>query len=117
MSEVRKFDTGATRDTDQGKLDFEGFLSPLAIERFAQYMHKHRIQSDGTLRDSDNWAKGIPLTAYMKSLWRHFFDLWKLHRGLKAEASLEDTLCAVMFNVQGYLHETLKAKAPERNDL
>jgi len=78
---IRRFDTGATRDTDEGKLDFEGFLSPLVLERYAQYMNKHRKQSDGKLRDSDNWQKGIPLKAYIKSLWRHFFDLWKIHRG------------------------------------
>lgn len=72
-NKIRTFDTGATRDTDEGKLDFEGFLSPLALERFAEYMNKHRQQSDGSLRDSDNWQKGIPVKQYMKSMWRHFF--------------------------------------------
>jgi len=33
----RTFDTGATRDTSQDKLDFEGFLSPLVIKRFGEY--------------------------------------------------------------------------------
>jgi hypothetical protein len=110
MPKVRVFETGATRDTDQGKLDYEGFLSPLVIERFAQYMHKHRIQSDGSLRDSDNWTKGIPKSAYMKSLWRHFMDVWKLHRGYKVDVDLDEALCAMLFNVQGYLYEYLKAK-------
>ena len=54
---IRKFETGATRDTDEGKLDFEGFFSPIVMERFAEYMNKHRRQSDGQLRDSDNWQK------------------------------------------------------------
>lgn len=106
---MRQFDTGATRDTDQGKLDFEAFLSPLVLEAFGRYMHQHRIQPDGSLRDGDNWQKGIPLTAYMKSLWRHFFDLWKLHRKLPCSASVEEAACAALFNVMGYLHETLKA--------
>lgn len=110
LGNIRKFDTGATRDADSDKLDFEGFLSPLALERFAQYMHKHRRQSDGNLRDSDNWQKGIPLNAYMKSNWRHFFDLWKLHRGYPTVSDLEETLCAILFNTQGYLHEILKIK-------
>ncbi|GAA5075600.1 hypothetical protein [Lysobacter panacisoli] len=111
-AQVRTFDSGATRNLDAGKLDFEGFLSPLVLERYAQYMHKHREQADGTLRDSDNWQKGIPLPVYMKSGWRHFFDWWKEHRGLDTEAGIEDTLCALLFNISGYLHEYLKAQAP-----
>lgn len=107
---VREFDTGATRDSDDGKLDFEGFFSPLVLERRAEYMHQHRIQADGGLRDSDNWQKGIPLDAYMKSGWRHFFAWWRRHRKLPANESLEDALCALMFNAEGYLHEILARK-------
>ena len=105
---VRVFSTGATRDTEVGKFDFEGFLSPLVLERYAKYMDKHRHQSDGTFRDSDNWQKGISLDVYMKSAWRHFFDWWKEHRGLNSREGLEDALCAVLFNTMGYLHESLK---------
>ena len=105
----RKFDTGATRDVEDGKLDYEGFLSPLVLARFANYMHKHRIQKDGSLRDSDNWQKGIPRDVYMKSMWRHFMDVWLDHRvyGQVDQVGMEDELCAVLFNVQGYLHELL----------
>ncbi len=104
----RTFDTGATRDTDNGKPDYEGFLSPTVLEAFGRYMHKNRLQKDGSMRDGDNWQKGIPQTAYMKSAWRHFMAWWMLHRGLKANESLEDALCALLFNVQGYLHEHFK---------
>ena len=52
---MRKFDTGATRNNDETRLDYEGFLSPLVLERFAQYIHKNRVQDDGTIRASDNW--------------------------------------------------------------
>src|SRR5687768_9111242 len=31
-SAARTFSTGATRDTDNGKLDYEAFLSPLVLE-------------------------------------------------------------------------------------
>ena len=108
--EMRTFTTGATRDTDVGKYDYEGFLSPLVIERFAAYLHKHRIQSDGQQRASDNWQKGIPMDTYVKSAWRHFFDWWKQHRGYKSSEDIEDSICAVIFNAQGYLHERLKEK-------
>lgn len=111
-SVVRTFDTGATRDTDDGKLDFEGFLSPLALEAFAQYMHKHREQADGTLRASDNWQRGMDDSVYMKSMFRHFFAVWKGHRA-GAALSIDD-LCALLFNVQGLLHETLKARPTEK---
>lgn len=110
---MREFDTGATRDSDDTKLDFEGFLSPLVMERYAQYLHEHRLQADGNMRDSDNWQKGIPLPVYMKSAWRHFFLWWKLHRAMVRGGSsidnkeLEDTICAVLFNAQGYMHEWL----------
>lgn len=107
---MRTFDTGATRDTDEDKPDYEGYLSPLVIARYGEYMLKHQIQPDGTLRDSDNWQRGMPLDAYMKSGWRHFLDWWSAHRGLPSREGLEEALCALMFNVMGYLHETLKAR-------
>lgn len=111
---MRTFETGATRDQDSSKLDFEGFLSPAVLVAFAEYMHKHRIQPDGRLRDSDNWQKGMPKTAYMKSGWRHFVDWWLLHRGLPARENIVDALCALMFNAMGYLHEVLKeGRKPE----
>lgn len=106
---MRKFLTGATRDNDDTKNDYEGFLSPIVIERFGNYMTKHRYQADGKVRYSDNWQKGIPKDAYMKSMWRHFLSLWKVHRGYKDE-DIEDSLCAIIFNAQGYLHEHLKHK-------
>lgn len=106
-AEVRKFDSGATRDTDTGKLDYEGFLSPAVLERYAQFMHKNRVQRDGTLRDSDNWQKGIPITVYMKSMWRHFFSVWKGHRQGLIDL---DEVCALLFNVQGLLFELLRPK-------
>lgn len=107
---IRKFETGATRDTAKNKLDYEGFLSPLVLQRFAEYMDQHRIQSDGTLRDSDNWQKGIPLAEYMKSGFRHFIDWWLENRQYPSREGLENALCGVMFNAMGYLHEILKDK-------
>ncbi len=101
----RRFPSGATRNSEEGKLDYEGFLSPLALECFAQYMHRHRHLEGGELRVSDNWQKGIPTTSYMKSLWRHLMEVWRCHRGLwKGEEDLTNALCGVMFNAMGYLH-------------
>lgn len=107
---MRTFSSGATRDNDDNKLDLEGFLSPFALEAYAQYMHGHRIQADGNLRESDNWQKGIPVDQYMKSLWRHFFAVWKGHR--QGEIDRQD-VCAMLFNGMGILHEIV---APTRQD-
>jgi hypothetical protein len=117
---IRQFDSGATRDADVDKYDYEGFLSPIVLRRYAEYMHKHRKQSDGKLRDSDNWQKGIPIIQYMKSKWRHFMDTWSAVRlnqdpeqgPLMPEDldNLEDSLCAELFNTSGMLLEVLKKR-------
>lgn len=111
-----QFEGGATRSPTDDRYDFEGFLSPLVLDRYAEYMHKHRLQADGTLRDSDNWQKGIPRWRYMKGAWRHFMDWWRGHRSLDNLAQfynlsddfLEEAICAVLFNAMGYLHELRK---------
>jgi hypothetical protein len=111
---MRKFNTGATRGSDAMKLDYEGFENPFVTERFAEYMDSHRIQADGEPRDSDNWQKGIEQTAYVKSLVRHVQDLRLVWRGGTAtdpetgeEVSIEELLCAIIFNAQGLLFEKL----------
>jgi hypothetical protein len=104
---ARTFDTGATRNSDEGKLDYEGFLSPLVLRRFAEYMHACRGMAGDQLRASDNWQKGIPQDVYMKSMWRHFMDVWQGHRESNGEALDDDALCALLFNVMGMLHEQL----------
>jgi hypothetical protein len=106
----REFESGANRNSEEGKLDYEGFLSPIVLKRFAEYMDENRLLEDGTLRLSDNWQKGIPIDAYMKSGFRHFFDWWTSHRGNEGREDIEHALCGLIFNVQGYLHEYLKNK-------
>jgi len=107
---MRKFETGATRDEDHDKFDYEAFLSPLVLERYAQYMHGHRLQNDGSLRAGDNWQKGMPLDSFIKSMWRHLMAVWKAHRNIAVTVAIEDSLCGVMFNAMGYLHELIKAR-------
>jgi hypothetical protein len=109
----RDFESGATRDTADGKLDFEGFLSHPVLHQYAKYMNMNRLQSDGKLRASDNWQKGIPMDVYMKSLYRHFMEMWEYHRMAIAPNRDEQvegiaSMCGLMFNIMGYLHEWLK---------
>lgn len=109
------FTSGATRSSDAGKNDYEGFISPLVVREFGSYMTRHRQLPDGTLRASDNWQRGIPRDAAMKSFLRHSLDLWTIHRGYQAfdekgkPVTLYDTLSAILFNAQVYFHEQIKA--------
>jgi len=104
---IRTFSTGATRDTDTNKLDFDGFLCPLVLERYAEYMNANRKMADGSVRSSSNWKSGIPQEVYRKSGWRHFFSFWKhCLSGNKALAMVD--ACALLFNVMGWMHEELK---------
>ena len=110
---VRSFDTGATRSADAGRYDPEAFMSPIVIERFCEYMQANRVQPDGTVRDGDNWQKGIPQATYVKGLWRHTLHLWTRMRGYvvqdpKAARNSEEDLCAIIFNANGLLFELLK---------
>ena len=110
MMAHRLFKTGATRDTETGKPDPEGFFSPLVMEAYMKYMHKHRLQKDGSLRASDNWQKLFGDDHYavcMKSGWRHFFHWWKAHRGYKTEEPILDSLMGVLFNASAYAHKLL----------
>ena len=119
VPEARYFPSGAYRDGQAGKLDYEGFLSPVALLRYAQYMDKNRLQSDGQMRDSDNWQQGIPVASYMKSMWRHHIDAWTQHRKTEANGydsdALETSLCAIIFNAFGYLHE-LRTRGGKSDD-
>lgn len=113
---MRKFKSGALRDNDTDKIDFEGFLSPLVLERFGEYMHRHRNTADG-VRDSDNWQHLFGEShcdVCMKSLLRHVMDLWLFHRGYQGRDDIEDALCGVLFNTQAYLYKLLIDKQRKR---
>lgn len=110
---MRTFSTGATRDTATDKPDYEGYISPLVTQAFGRYMLRHQTAPDGSWRESDNWQLGITRDAYMSSLDRHILDLALHHDGYPdaaTDSDLESVLCAVLFNVQGYLFEVLKEK-------
>lgn len=123
MSEIRTFESGATRNVDAGRHDYYGYISYLALSRFAKHMTAHRIQADGSIRDSDNWQKGIPMEAYRSSLARHFHalmveerygadsDEWAQYRKDNDIPEGEDTLAALLFNVQGLMHEQERQRA------
>lgn len=116
-AKLRTFESGATRDLNQHKMDYSGFLSPIVLRRFAEYMHQHRFQKDNTIRDSNNWQRGLPIRSSFESLSRHFLETWLLVEGYPdvtdAEGraiDIEEALCALLFNVQAILFEILLAR-------
>lgn len=103
----RTFESGAYRDQDESKLDFVKALSPEVLERYVSYLSTTRLQSNGEMRDWDNWKAGIPKDVYLSSLYRHVHTIWK---NFNKDVDLEEELCAVMFNAMGLLFEILKEK-------
>lgn len=78
---MRKFASGALRDTADGKFEFLGFMHPVLDHSFASYMHEHRKMPDGSMRDSNNWWSGFGKEASIQSLVRHVEDLKAIHAG------------------------------------
>lgn len=119
MKQIRTFDTGATRDTDINKPNYIKALSPIVLREYVDYLGKHRIQSDGNLRDWDNWKQGMPLDVCLEGEDRHHRAVWLLHQGFPAfdnhgPVTLKDSLCGVIFNAMGYLHEILIEEQKEK---
>lgn len=118
---IRTFDSGATRDTTQGKLDYVKGLSPIVLRRYLQYLDKHRLQPDGNMRDFNNWKKGIPQETYHSSKGRHFMAAWLIEEGYEVSdnhgpINEEDALCGELFNTMGKLHEILKVRLELESD-
>lgn len=107
---VRVFGTGATRSPLGNKLEYGGYLNPLVLKRYAEYMKKHQTQSDGQQRSADNWQKNIDLASLYDSKIRHDQDIWLFSRGYLAEMSepIEEALCASLFNSMAILKQVLE---------
>lgn len=108
--QIRVFTTGATRSSLGDKPQYEGYINPLVIKRFGEYMLKHQIQSDGQRRNADNWQKNIDMASLYDSKTRHDMDVWLHSRGYHAEAAepLEEALCACLFNTMALLKQVLE---------
>jgi hypothetical protein len=104
----RYFESGAYRDSADDKPRYAGFLSPLVIRAYGQYMLKHQKQSDGNMRGPDNWKLGMDQHEYLESAWRHLLDLWLEDEGHESRDGIGEALGGLLFNVMGYWHEHLK---------
>jgi len=115
----REFNTGATRDSNKDKLAYDQGLSVQVLQTYMEYLGKHRVMKDGSLRDWCNWKKGITPETYRESLVRHTVDAVRKSHGLplREESDLRDLLCAIIFNASGWLFELLVAESNNRESV
>lgn len=83
---MSKFGTGAVRDAMEGK-GLPSMIPTCALKSLAK-----RFEDGCTKYGRDNWLKGIPLSRYCDSTYRH---LWALRDG-KTD---EDHFGAVLWNI------------------
>jgi hypothetical protein len=108
MPEVRKFESGAIRDSVEGKESYIETISWTAFKRYAKYMTAKRDKYG-----KGNFKKGIPIESYEDSLVRHVQKYFEnKHEEGQIEVN-EDHLAAIVFNVFGIMHEEERVKKKE----
>jgi len=117
-SELRNFDTGAIRDNDDSKINYQGALSPLVLEAYGAYIQKHSLLPDGTRRNNKNWQNLFGTheehrQVCIESAWRHFIDLLMEHDGYDSRDGLDEAIGGLMFNIQAYWFSVLKERRGE----
>lgn len=115
---MRKFSTGAIRDDDENKINYEKGLSPIVLQCYGEFMRRHNAQVDGGHRDEGNWKKGFTRQSYMESKWRHFMKTWLLHDEFLFDPGYDkilESLCAEMFNTMGMMHVILLERRKEKD--
>lgn len=97
--EIRRFATGAVRDSDKGKEDYVEGISWLALQRYARYMDSKSLRYG-----RGNWIRGLTSECLIASMLRHvqkFMAEWQY--GICDEK--DDHLSAVAFNLLTLMHE------------
>ena len=86
MTDNRQFETGAQRDTGDGKL----CMSLMPVKELERVMERYR--SGGAKYGYNNWMKGMPLSVYYDSANRHMMQWWQ-------GDDSEDHAAAVVWNM------------------
>lgn len=102
---IKKFESGAIRDSQEGKTCFIETISFTAHNRYAKYMTKKKEKYG-----SGNFKKGIPIESYEASLLRHIDKYFRNKYENGNDEKDEDHLAAIRFNVDGIMHEEEMAK-------
>lgn len=96
----QEFDTGAHRDSQDGKGRYD-LLSPVAIERLARW-----YEQGAKKYGARNWEQGMPVTRCWDSAVRHLFKHMGGHRD-------EDHLAAALWNICAIIHIEDRAEVGE----
>lgn len=103
---MRKFNSGAVRDSEDDKVDFTETISWTAFNRYARYMtSKKKKYGQG------NFKKGIPIDSYERSLLRHIDKYMRNKYEGGSDEPDEDHLSACVFNLFGLMHEEERKEA------
>lgn len=101
----RQFESGAQRDSEEGKENYIESISWLALRRYSFYM-----KSCEKRYGKGNYKKGIPTDSYERSLMRHLQKyLANKYEGANLEPEV-DHLSAAFFNLSGILANEEKEK-------
>lgn len=103
---ITQFETGAIRDSQEGKEDYIQTFSWTAIKRYSQYMTGKKAKYG-----EGNFKKGIPIENYEQSMLRHVQKYLANKYEGGTEEKEEDHLSAILFNVFGIMHEELRNKS------
>lgn len=98
--DLTKFESGAIRDSQEGKEDYIETISWTAFKRYSQYMTGKKKKYG-----AGNFKKGIPIESYEQSLVRHLqkYLANKYENGMTEKE--DDHLSAMVFNIFGIIHE------------
>lgn len=107
---ITKFNTGAIRDSQEGKEDYTETISWTGLKRYAQYLTEKKSKYGG-----GNFKKGIPIDNYEQSMLRHVQKyMANKHENGNVEKD-QDHLSAILFNVFGIIHEEERVKNESKN--
>jgi hypothetical protein len=88
---IRKFETGAVRDTNVGK-SRPDLISPYMLEALG------KVLAEGAAHYGDrNWEKGMPQEVFKESAARHYVA-WMMNK------TDEDHAAKLIFNVMAWIH-------------
>lgn len=101
-SDKQHFESGAVRDTDQGKLRYD-LIPPSSLARLAD-----RYTKGAEHYGDHNWTKGIPSSRHLASLMRH------LEQARNGDTD-EDHWAAVAWNAFAIMYN--QNLLPEQHDI
>jgi hypothetical protein len=108
---IQEFESGAIRDSQEGKEDYIETIPWLTLKRWAEYMTSKKSKYG-----QGNFKKGIPISSYEASMMRHITKYFiNKYEGGSLENN-EDHLAAIMFNCGGIIFEEEKSKLNIKNE-